>query len=303
MNFNDCKKLNDYRLQMRSHALAVRDWVERYGPDQVELFESVFESWANEIGSLPKSPHTIKNWITMLRVIFMEATADMDGGTRIRACFMRNFKLPEDSLEKVTKRAEERLQERAHNQIKVDSKRAERIIEGINRYRHLPVSGPLALNVPKHRHVWCIAVSGRRPIEIRAKNFCDHFSDGIHEIVKFSGQAKTRDNDQREYDIPILGTSAALFMAEIKTHLCGFPASELRPYYDRLRDEIGEDWPDIEMTARTLRAWYACATYAQRPESEEGRQKWHWINQVLGHEPEDTATCQTYNRFEIERLY
>lgn len=307
MDFTGCKNLREMKVTMIAHAQQCGQWCGEGGMP-VPAMAALFRQWAGEVASHDKSPHTLKNWFSMLRTLFMEATQGLQGATEIRAAFLENFKLPEDQLDQVLGRATERRNDRAHGMKAMTEETARQIILGFDSWLALPYDTPV--EEAMRDHVWAIAVSGRRPIEIRTTNF-DRITDqdvDPDQYVMFSGQAKTRGNECEPYMIRILGGSetfpqSATFLSTMKAQSWGFPATDLRPFYDGLTASLGGYWPDsVHMTARALRGFYACVTYAMRPDTEEGRQKWHWINQVLGHDPEDMTTCQTYDVFDIARF-
>lgn len=260
---------------------------------QKAMAHSLGKSIADAIGSKDRSPHTLKNWITAVRNEFDDR---YDGDIGLKKAFLDGCRLPEHLLAEVLGRAEERRQDRAHGQHVISSEQCEAILDGIDGwYMDSDTWNPVGAS--KVSFAYAIAMSGRRPIEVRAKNF--DLSEELNfkePVALFGGQAKMRGAAKEAYQIPLL-CEGGVFREAVASLHNGFTAVEMRHIFDSMLESI-PDWPEgLKLSAKSLRAFYACATYHKF--APEGRQKWHWINEVLGHEPDDMSTCQTYDIFRI----
>ena len=298
------QSLKEYKFQMAGFARDLETLEIHASPKMIaRLTCAAAYGWVHAIGGNNKSPHTIKNWFSMLRKTFEENTAELSVETR--ALFLGQFVMPAYILADVMDRATERRDEKATGQYTLTMEQVQQIMDAIDKVCATEPDDDY-IEIVKRSYVASLAATGRRPIEVRTANFAvleghqDQSYEGSHAQVYFSGQAKTRrlEGLPEGYTIPVLGLSVDDLFYYLKDLDQGFAASVLKPIYEEIQDATDGAWPiDLAMTARTLRAFYACATYALF--APKGTQKWKWINEVLGHEDDDMSTCQTYNTFAI----
>ena len=253
---------------------------------------------ANNLCSIDKSSHTIKNYFTIARGHIQEIWGAWSRD--ILAEILEHFVLNSEVMADIKGRATVRRQANSIGAFKYDL--TEKYIRTV---REFCFSELLV-----YRYVGLIAASGRRPVEMMASNFHVDGIDGEVELgldytrfdpdlIGFSGQAKGRNKDKKPYEIPLLAVSAHELVTQLTLggatmrHLSVKKSNEA---FQAFANEV--EWPeDLRCSPKNLRAMYACMTYSIF--CPEEWQEWYWVNRVLGHEEYDQVTCQAYMRFKV----
>ena len=242
---------------------------------------SMFQGWGVALNSANKSPHTIKNMISQARKVLDQHLDPRE------ADIMRMFmKLDGSNLGDV----------KAHELMRVTD-RAFGVATYSNVTTYLQVVSKMCKSVdPDICKVGLLAATGRRPAEMTASNF---MWEG-HKEVRFDGQAKMRSRMVQAggYIIPTLIEADEVMDAwrRMGSKLLSRSHRQMSSVFDKFMRDV--KWPPaIECTPKTLRAMYACMAYHLLAPSNQ--QEWQFVNEVLGHELDDQATCQTYMRFKF----
>lgn len=257
---------------------------------------------------LDKSPHTLKNWVSILRKDFrkgMDRAPESKYSDAAYEGFCSGFRLPDHVAADVASRAGQRQDERA---------------SGVSMLWVAPIISHLRdtiATMPIHaaaaEMLLAALITGRRFSEINVTNFqfpsgsgnYDEIAPGYSKVpdthrLMFSGQLKTRrPGEPPRYLIPtLLPSKHAMATVAAVSHHPGV----------RAINEVGHGmvdagvWPSgtdaPRPNARGMRSVYAMATLAKWKCSNT--QDWAWVNAVLGHEPGDMDTPQTYMRWSVE---
>ena len=242
---------------------------------------SMFQGWGVAINNANKSPHTIKNMISQARKVLDRHLDPRE------ADIMRMFlKLDNHNLGDV----------KAHELMRVTDRAF-----GVATYTHvvtyLQVISKMCKSVdPDVCKVGLLAATGRRPAEMTASNFMWE----SRKEVRFDGQAKMRSRMVQAggYIIPTLIEADEVMDAwrRMGSKLLSRSHRQMSGVFDKFMRDV--KWPSgIECTPKTLRAMYACMAYHLL--APDNQQEWQFVNEVLGHELDDQATCQTYMRFKF----
>lgn len=283
-------------------------------PDNCAVTDEIIDSACalrRRIAEADKSPHTIKNWISKLRGQFERVLQAQNYGLdavtvrRMVLTFNGALVVPDHVAKQVEARASQRRDERAIECVEIEFAECERIVNALSELvQQLPVPGSSFQRddfIASKLAVYMGLVTGRRPIEWRLDNFHvnpDHKPAQIGpRLMNFSGQAKTRkDEKPLPYLIPVLDDAPHVFQALVSLEAYGIRRFG-RGHYDAVAKRIGWPLDKIELMPNTMRSFYACVcAYKFKPGYQ---QDWQYIGNILGHTPDDMATCQTYKRFAI----
>lgn len=260
-----------------------------------------------------KSPHTIKNWLTIARNDILHAIrahSHMEAIEKTRATLESRVRMTlvvsDEIMDEIAKRQRERRHERATQVITMRFDAAKDILNSMADAWREQVR---VIKWDAMAQLYACMMTGRRPTEVRTWNFrispdnpdtpprAVHVGVG-YRVMEFMGQAKTRKDDQLapSITIPVLDEIAQIERSLTVLDMAGnrrHPGTVFEP----LADQIG--WPQekIRLSPKAARAFYACfCSEVFRPFEE---QDWHYVAAILGHNVEDTETCQTYRRFEF----
>ena len=267
-------------------AFAIVDEFSESGMEEetfIIVTNALWRDWSRTLNAAPKSPHTIKNMFSAARKVMLSGLSP-DHQERLKL----HFRLDNSNLGDVKAQEFVRTSGRAFGVIDYDE---------IELYIGVATDYVTSADIDMAK-VGALAVSGRRPSELTKSNFRMNKKNLI-----FDGQAKmrTRTFEGMGYQIPLL-CSEDKFMEAMRVHgsaMLNRSFANIRPALMRFAEDVR--WPVnlIPPTPKALRAMYACMTYALYAPPEN--QEWQWVNSVLGHEMEDTRTCQTYMRFRCPR--
>jgi len=247
---------------------------------------AMFQGWALTLNRVDKSPHTIKNLFSSARKIIGNSLAPED-----QSRFLLFFKLDNANLGDVKAQQAARMGDRSFGMVTYDHSGI--YIKTVSKF--------LASDDIDTAKVGLIAACGRRPSEVSASNFKRKGKKSASPLIVFDGQAKMRDRMVQPggYEIPLLCKNAEFFGAVERwgTRLLLRTNPNLKPALETFAEAV--EWPEaVPCNPKGLRGMYACMTYAMF--APPGQQEWKWVNEVLGHEPEDTTTPQTYMRFKVK---
>lgn len=259
---------------------ALDECLQGTGSHEVAL-QGFCEAYANILGGAQKSPHTVKNFFSAARKVMLS----MEMSNTAQRVLREKFVVTSDVAEGVYGRAVERRVHNADNAAVYDS--VTDYFDAMMRFVNSPVAA--------QRSVGLLAACGRRASELDSQWF-EVVEDSNN--LLFSGQSKGRHIAKDAYKIPCL-ISAQTFLDRLRKmerEMRKVSVVDRNVAMDQFADMV--KWPStIKCTARTLRAMYACMTYALY--APDKRQEWAWVNEVLGHEDHDQVTCQAYMRFKV----
>lgn len=273
-------------------------------PDNCAVTDEIIDgacALRRRIAEADKSPHTIKNWISKLRGqferILQAQNYALDAVTvrRMVLTFNGALVVPDAIAKQVEARATERRDQRAVQCVEVQFSDCYRMLKELSgMVQDMSKGAALNTSMASRLAVYIGLVTGRRPIEWRLENFTVS-PDRPDRTMEFGGQAKTRKDEKPvPYMIPVLDDSTHVFQALIGLEAFGIRRFT-REHYVAVAHEIGWPLDKIELMPNTMRSFYACVcSFKFRPLYQ---QDWQYIGQILGHTPDDMATCQTYKRF------
>ena len=270
---------------MAALTLKSRGWAR----DDVKAEAEEVRALAERVLATDLAPHTKKNRLGKLRKIVNAVLADHGAPDLTDVAFHYVLRVDDQTADAMDAYEAERLERKATGGVTAFPKWREFLGDVIDaRFESKQMSA-----------LYLLAVTGRRPVEIQGCNFEWRFEND--NTLRFSGQAKKRETDTRgSFVIPVLhnGQEVIKMLARHKDRTWQNTLSN-RYALREAWDKANLPWPEgVPMDARHLRALYACATYELN--APNGWQSWRWAAEVLGHEPRDTTTPQTYLRFKLD---